>query len=176
MHPLLRRLFDEHIGQGTPLPPGWDAFVQAVNDAWDGAAPAGELTFRTLAETISAAVFVYQGSRFRYVNAAATALTGYSAEELLRMDFWGVVHPLDREMVRERGMARQRGEPVPKSSMCTRIPSARKRASTAAVDSGLCTSTLSVTSRWSPDGRAPERRSAAPCRPASSSRSRRRRG
>jgi diguanylate cyclase (GGDEF)-like protein/PAS domain S-box-containing protein len=119
MHPLLRRLFEEHLPQGTALPPGWGAFLEAVDRAWSGTVPtegepaAGEATFRALAETISAAVFVYRGTRYRYVNAAATTLTGYSADELLGMDFWELVHPDDREVVRERGMARQRGDRVP---------------------------------------------------------------
>ena len=69
--------------------------------------------FRELAETVAAATFVYQGTRFRYVNAAAEKLTGYTRDELLSRSFWDVVHPDDRDMVRERGLARQRGEPVP---------------------------------------------------------------
>jgi diguanylate cyclase (GGDEF)-like protein/PAS domain S-box-containing protein len=119
MHPLLRRLFEEHLGQGTALPPGWGPFLAAVDRAWGGGEaggeePAvGEATFRALAETISAAVFVYRGTRYVYVNAAATALTGYTAEELLGMEFWQLVHPDHRDVIRERGLARQRGERVP---------------------------------------------------------------
>ncbi|HWK89464.1 MAG TPA: PAS domain S-box protein [Longimicrobium sp.] len=69
--------------------------------------------FRELAETVAAATFVYQGTRFRYVNAAGEELTGYTRQELLEMSFWDVVHPDNREMVRERGLARQRGDQVP---------------------------------------------------------------
>jgi diguanylate cyclase (GGDEF)-like protein/PAS domain S-box-containing protein len=69
--------------------------------------------FRELAETVAAATMVYQGTRFRYVNAAAEELTGYTRQELLEMSFWDVVHPEHRDLVRERGLARQRGEPVP---------------------------------------------------------------
>ncbi|HEX8392223.1 MAG TPA: PAS domain S-box protein, partial [Longimicrobium sp.] len=69
--------------------------------------------FRELAETVAAATFVYQGTRFRYVNTAAEALTGYTRDELLQVSFWDIVHPADRDMVRDRGLARQRGEPVP---------------------------------------------------------------
>ncbi|HEX2190721.1 MAG TPA: EAL domain-containing protein [Longimicrobiaceae bacterium] len=114
MHPLLRSLFREHVPPDEPVPPGWGALLEAVDRAWtEGAGPvAGEATFRALAETIAAAVFVYQGDRFRYVNAAAAALVGYPPGELLRMNFWDVVHPDDRETVRQRGTARQRGEPV----------------------------------------------------------------
>jgi len=69
--------------------------------------------FRELAETVAAATMVYQGTRFRYVNAAAEELTGYTRRELLEMSFWDVVHPEQRALVRERGLARQRGETVP---------------------------------------------------------------
>ncbi|HVG46387.1 MAG TPA: PAS domain S-box protein [Longimicrobium sp.] len=68
--------------------------------------------FRDLAEHVAAATFIYRGSRFLYVNAAATELTGYTRDELLAMDFWELAHPEFRALVRERGMARQRGEDV----------------------------------------------------------------
>ncbi|HET7461780.1 MAG TPA: PAS domain S-box protein [Longimicrobium sp.] len=69
--------------------------------------------FRELADHVAAATFVYRGSRFLYVNTAASELTGYPVDELLRINFWDVVHPDDRELVRERGIARQRGAEVP---------------------------------------------------------------
>ncbi|TEU00418.1 MAG: EAL domain-containing protein, partial [Dehalococcoidia bacterium] len=73
-----------------------------------------ETKFRTLAETIAAATFIFQGARFRYVNSATEELTGYSREELLTMNFWDMIHPDFREEIRERGLARQRGENVPR--------------------------------------------------------------
>lgn len=60
-----------------------------------------------------AAAFIFQGQVNKYVNPAATVMTGYSADELCRMAFWDVIHPDYREMVRQRGLARQRGEAVP---------------------------------------------------------------
>jgi diguanylate cyclase (GGDEF)-like protein/PAS domain S-box-containing protein len=69
--------------------------------------------FRQLAETVATATFVFQGTRFLYVNAAAETLTGYTRDELLALRFWDVVAPEHRDMVRERGLARQRGEAVP---------------------------------------------------------------
>ncbi len=65
--------------------------------------------FEALARATSAAVFVYRGSRYLYVNRAAEDLTGYSREELFAMDAWDVIHPEFRAVVRERALARQRG-------------------------------------------------------------------
>jgi PAS domain S-box-containing protein len=69
--------------------------------------------FRTFAETAACAILVYQDTRFKYVNSAVEAITGYSRRELMSMDFWEVVHPDHRDIVRERGLARQQGESVP---------------------------------------------------------------
>ena len=69
-----------------------------------------ESQFRTLAETMSAAVFILQGEKMRYVNPGAEELSGYTREELLTMNFWDAVHPEFTESAKERGLARQRGE------------------------------------------------------------------
>ena len=72
-----------------------------------------ELMFRTLAETLQSAILLVQGAQLRYVNPATMAITGYTREELLTMQVWDIVHPDSRELVRQRGRARRRGEPVP---------------------------------------------------------------
>ncbi|MEW6757724.1 MAG: PAS domain S-box protein [Acidobacteriota bacterium] len=73
-----------------------------------------ESLFRGLAESTEAAIMIYQGERLRYVNRATELISGYSREEMLKVQFWDLVHPDHRDMVRERGIARQRGEPVPR--------------------------------------------------------------
>ncbi len=75
-----------------------------------------EARFRTLIETANAAIFIYQDAQLRYVNPAAEAITGYTQEELLAMNFWDVVHPDFRELVRNQRLVRQQGEPVPSRS------------------------------------------------------------
>jgi len=65
-----------------------------------------------LADSIPAAVFIFQGNKNRWVNSAAEALTGYSRRELLKMDFWQILHPDYQRLVMERGLARQNGVPV----------------------------------------------------------------
>jgi PAS domain S-box-containing protein len=72
-----------------------------------------EARFKALAETSTALIFIYQGERFTYVNTASKQITGYSEEELLSIKFWDLVHPDHREMVHQRGLARQRNENVP---------------------------------------------------------------
>jgi PAS domain S-box-containing protein len=74
-----------------------------------------EAKFRMVAEAITTPLFVFQGTRLRYVNAAAVEMMGYSEAEHLAMPFWDLLHPDDRALARERGMARQRGEQFPPS-------------------------------------------------------------
>jgi len=66
-----------------------------------------EASSRNLAEAIACAIFISQGERLHYVNHAAETITGYSREELLSMNFWDLVHPDSRELVLNRGGARQ---------------------------------------------------------------------
>jgi PAS domain S-box-containing protein len=72
-----------------------------------------EAKFRRLAETAPAAIYIFQGTRFLYVNPATEAITGYSRPELLSMEVWDVVHPDFRALTRQRGLARQQGKQVP---------------------------------------------------------------
>lgn len=72
-----------------------------------------EARFRTLAETTSAGIFIHRGGKFIYANTAIKKITGYDAEEFLNLDFWALVHPDFRDMVRERGKARLKGALLP---------------------------------------------------------------
>src|SRR5436190_7135668 len=72
-----------------------------------------ESKFFALTETLPAIVFVYQNGKFRYLNPAAEQILGYATSELLGTDFWDVIHPDHREIVRSRGLSRQEGETVP---------------------------------------------------------------
>jgi diguanylate cyclase (GGDEF)-like protein/PAS domain S-box-containing protein len=72
-----------------------------------------EAKFRAMAETVAASTFIYQGTKIRYVNSTAESFTGYSRDELLAMDFWEVIHPEFRDLVRQRGLARQESANVP---------------------------------------------------------------
>lgn len=72
-----------------------------------------EQKFRALAESMPAQLAIYQNEYFVYVNPYSEILTGYSTDELLQMRYWDLVHPDMKEMVKERGKARLRGEKVP---------------------------------------------------------------
>ncbi|MDX2243601.1 MAG: PAS domain S-box protein [Leptolyngbyaceae cyanobacterium bins.302] len=72
-----------------------------------------EARFRVVAETASCAFMIYQGNHLKYVNPATEKITGYSRHELITIPFWELAHPDFRELVRDRGLARQRGEAIP---------------------------------------------------------------
>jgi len=72
-----------------------------------------EMLLKMLAEMSAAALFIYQGERFIFANSVAEKITGYSLEELLKLNFWSFVHPDYQELIHQRGLARQRGEDVP---------------------------------------------------------------
>ncbi|MEZ4599811.1 MAG: PAS domain S-box protein [Syntrophotaleaceae bacterium] len=69
-----------------------------------------EEKFRVLADTIPAGIIVYQGENIVYVNSALVEATGYSEQEILGMKFWEMASDDIRETVKERGLARQRGD------------------------------------------------------------------
>ncbi len=71
-----------------------------------------EEKFRVLTESTSAAIFIFKGEQFRYLNSYAELLTGYTKEELINKKFWEIVHPDYRNLIKERGLARLRGETV----------------------------------------------------------------
>lgn len=69
-----------------------------------------EIKFRTLAESMAAAIFIYRGGMLLYVNRQAETISGYSRTELLAMDFLDVVHPDFREYAKQQAIARREAE------------------------------------------------------------------
>ena len=69
-----------------------------------------EERFRSYTEHAPVGLLIYKYETWVYANPAASVITGYSTDELLKMRYWEFVHPDDKIMVRERGKARIRGE------------------------------------------------------------------
>ncbi len=69
--------------------------------------------FLNLANSTTTTIILVQGTKFVFVNPAFTELTGFDWNEIKELNFWDVVHPDHREMVKQRGFARMRGEDVP---------------------------------------------------------------
>lgn len=65
-----------------------------------------EAKFRALAETTISGTFIHCGAQFKYVNTGMASISGFSKEELLKMNFWDLIHPDFRDLVRERGQMR----------------------------------------------------------------------
>ena len=73
-----------------------------------------EERFRTLVETMPAAVFLYCDNKTIYVNHAAECIGGYTRDELLELDtFWEIVHPDSRPRMIEVYDAHMRGATIP---------------------------------------------------------------
>jgi len=73
-----------------------------------------EAKFKILAETSASGIIMYQEDKYIYVNNAIEDITGYKRSEVLKMKFWEHIHPDFQNLVKERGLARLRGEAVPK--------------------------------------------------------------
>ncbi len=72
-----------------------------------------EEKFRTLTETTSSAIFIYQDNKFVYLNPYTEILTGFSKDDLMNMDVWDIIHPDFKEEAKRIGMARLEGKSVP---------------------------------------------------------------
>ncbi|MEA5115302.1 MAG: PAS domain S-box protein [Geobacteraceae bacterium] len=98
----------------------FESFLENITERLEAekAMRESEEKFRVLAETSSAAITLFQGEEVIYVNPAAARLLGYTAEELSRTSFWSWVHDDFKEMVRERRLARMRGEAVSSQYEC----------------------------------------------------------
>jgi PAS domain S-box-containing protein len=73
-----------------------------------------EELFRTLTEQLKSGVYTFDESgRFTYVNPEVIRITGYMKEELLAMNFYDIVHHDFRNLVKERGYSRLKGNDIP---------------------------------------------------------------
>ncbi len=61
----------------------------------------GERLYQTVAEQSFAGMYVIRKGRFLYINARAAGYTGHTPEELMGKDSMSIVHPDDRETLKE---------------------------------------------------------------------------
>jgi len=71
--------------------------------------------YRILVNRAGEGIFMARDGKPAFVNPACTELTGYSEEELLSRPFLELIHPDDRERIRENYAQRLNGERVPDS-------------------------------------------------------------
>ena len=72
-----------------------------------------ETKFRTYTELTSSGIYIHQDDKFQYVNKAGRELSGYSADEILQMNIWDIVHPDYRTLLQKRFADRAAGKNVP---------------------------------------------------------------
>jgi len=72
-----------------------------------------EEKFRRLVETSVSGMYIYDGKKIVVFNSAFQQITGYSGKELAELDPMDVIHPIHREMVRKRFIARMKNDIVP---------------------------------------------------------------
>ena len=72
-----------------------------------------ETNFRTFAEMLPAAIMVIRNNKIIYANPHTLKWSGCTVGELGGMNFWDMIHPDDKELVRTRGLGRQHGQQLP---------------------------------------------------------------
>src|SRR5262249_37446866 len=65
-----------------------------------------ESKFRGVAETAGVAIYIHDGQSFLYVNRASESISGYSREELMKLNPFTLLHPDFLEPVKQRTLAR----------------------------------------------------------------------
>lgn len=71
-----------------------------------------EHLYRLIVENSNESVYIYQDDRFLFVNRKASDFSGYSHAELMQMHIWDLIHPEDREVLRDAYRRRIAGEPL----------------------------------------------------------------
>lgn len=69
-----------------------------------------EEKFKILADSTSMGIMVYQDNKWIYANPAAMEMSGYSMDELKEMFFWEIADPQFLDLIRERGVKRQKNQ------------------------------------------------------------------
>lgn len=65
--------------------------------------------FTDLSNKTTVAILIYQDNKILFANPTTSQITGYKNEELIGMNFWELVDDNFKEIVKKRGLERQRG-------------------------------------------------------------------
>ena len=68
--------------------------------------------YKAIVENNHDGIYIYRGDHFLFTNKRIQEYSGYSADELLAMNIWGLLHPDDREVVRDYGRKRAANKPT----------------------------------------------------------------
>jgi len=71
-----------------------------------------EERYRAFTEEAMVGVYIYRENRFLYINKEMEKITGYSQDELLKIDTGKIVYSEDSEYLKEREEARDRGDSI----------------------------------------------------------------
>lgn len=72
-----------------------------------------EERYRKVVEQSHDAIYIYQGTRFVFVNDRVSEISGYSKSELYGMNILDLIHPDDRDRINEIARRRMTGETAP---------------------------------------------------------------
>lgn len=71
-----------------------------------------EERYRLLTHNSLTGIYIHRNGRLVYVNDRLAVMLGYSPDEMLGRVFWDLIHPEDRDLVRDRDQARCLGREV----------------------------------------------------------------
>jgi len=91
-----------HDEQGSAV--GFHGIARDITDR-----KRAENVYRTVADKSFAGVYIIQDGAFKYINANAAAYAGYTAEELIGRKTMTIVHPDDRQQIRDDAKSMLRG-------------------------------------------------------------------
>ena len=87
---------------------------QATGQSWDEltALRESEAKYRTLVNHSLTGIIIVTDTEIRFANKTFEEITGFSQEDIAGMDPWAMVHPSQRDQVRDLGLLRLHGRQV----------------------------------------------------------------
>jgi len=80
-----------------------------------------EQKYKTLTESSLTGIFIYQDGKYMFVNDRFEEIYGYKREELLGKEHLTLIHPDERESVKQRASQRLKGKAVPQQYEVQRL-------------------------------------------------------